>query len=68
MFKSDLYDKAEMEFGVTGMGVSKSEKILSVQIDGEDLNIKEKAKQYFENEFASNDITNYKVEILNLKN
>lgn len=67
LFETDLYDHAEIKFGVTGMGVSKSEKILSVQVDGESLSNKEKAKLYFEKELASNGITNYEVEILNLE-
>ena len=65
LFKSDLYDNAEMKFGITGIGVGKSEKILSVQMDGDNLNNKEKLKQYFEKELASNGINNYEVEILN---
>lgn len=56
-----------MKFGVTGMGVSKSEKILSVQVDGDSLSNKEKAKLYFEKELASKGINNYEVEILNLE-
>lgn len=67
LFETELYDNAEMKFGVTGMGVSKSEKILSVQVDGDSLNNKEKAKLYFEKELASNGINNYEVEILNLE-
>lgn len=67
LFETELYDHAEMKFGVTGMGVSKSEKILSVQVDGDSLSNKEKAKLYFETELASKGINKYEVEILNLE-
>ncbi|VDG98650.1 Uncharacterised protein [Lysinibacillus sphaericus] len=66
LFESDLYDDAEMKFGITFMGIGKSEKIFSVQMDAGNLNDKEKAKQYFEKELANNGITNYEVEILDI--
>ncbi|MCM3758361.1 hypothetical protein M3197_12900 [Sporosarcina aquimarina] len=67
LFETDLYDNTEMKFGITSMGVSKSEKIFSIRMDGDNMSNKEKAKLYFEKELASNGITNYKVEILNLE-
>ena len=66
LFESDLYDNAEKIFGITFMGVGKSEKIFSVQMDTGNLDNKEKAKRYFEKELADNGITNYEVEILDI--
>lgn len=66
LFESDLYDNAEMKFGITFMGVGKSEKIFSVHIDEDNLHNKEKAKHYFEKELANNGVTNYEVEILDI--
>ncbi len=64
IFETDLYDKAEENYGVTSMGVGKKENILSVRIKEENINNEKEAKQYFENHLASIGINNYEVEIL----
>lgn len=61
LFESNGYDEVNKKYGVTGMGVGQSEKILSVGIH--DIKYKDEVQQYIEKYLLKIGITNYKIEV-----
>ncbi|GEM_PF-5336872 len=66
-FESGIYEKAERQYGVSGMGVGKSERILTVQVRENDAELQDKVKQHFEKQLADKGLSQYEVEIVLLE-
>ncbi|KEF36861.1 hypothetical protein M670_03943 [Schinkia azotoformans MEV2011] len=62
LFESNTFDEAQEEYGISGMGVGQSEKILTIVI-GEN-NDKDEIQKYFEKKLLDIGIRDYKVEVL----
>lgn len=63
LFESNIiYNEAQEKYGIHSMGVSKSEKVLSVGMY--DTNKKKEVQIYFEKQLLNIDVKDYTVEVL----